>query len=228
MPLYELTLRATYFGQQIINKWNYISSGTPAATSISFGLVAAAGFIESVGNWGDLDDGIFGRLRTLQSTQLTYTEVEARNVYDPVDFYVLPFITPIAGQDAGEPLSPVMSIGFRTNRTRTDIRRATKRFAGMTETQVGAGGVLVAGTAGAAAIMAGNMSATLDYADEGNSLEFAPCVVSKEKYAPEPGKTAYRYYPTFAEQMEHVMTSITWQAYPQVRTQVSRQYGRGA
>jgi hypothetical protein len=74
------------------------------------------------------------------------------------------------------------------------------------------------------------MGAIITYDDEGNTISFAPAIVGKEKYTPDPLKPdryAYRYYPTLAEQMEHVAQGFNWDVYNQVRTQVSRQYGRG-
>jgi hypothetical protein len=71
------------------------------------------------------------------------------------------------------------------------------------------------------------MSATLTYDDEGNTLSFQPCVVGREWREGNTGKFAYRYYETESEQLENVATSVTWQPYSTVRTQVYRQYGRG-
>jgi hypothetical protein len=77
--------------------------------------------------------------------------------------------------------------------------------------------------------VAGAMNAVLTYIDEGNTLTFTPIVAAKEKYQSNtnPVRFAYRYYASEALQLQHIMSSIIWSAYDTVRTQVSRQYGRG-
>ena len=81
-------------------------------------------------------------------------------------------------------------------------------------------------------------SYALDFNDSagGNSLAFVPAVVKKQKYqtnvgSEDPPRYAYRYIPTDdggeSAQLDDTATGIIWDWYPQVRSQVSRQYGRG-
>jgi len=225
--LYELTLSGTYFNQQVINRFNYVSTGTPASVMGSFALMSAFGLIPELTVYPATAPFAIMMYGLADDFVINSAVVRAAALYAPEDFYERPFITPYAGTNAGEPLSPAMAFGFRTNRVRLDIDRGTKRLCGVTETQVGAGGVLVSGTMDQNAIIAEKWSEVLEYDDEGATLSFTPCIVSKEEYTTPAGKKAYKYYPTLAEQMEHVATSIIWQPYSTVRTQNSRQYGRG-
>lgn len=229
MALMEVVLQQNYFNQITINRWNYIASGTPSAVSYSFALASAFGGIE---NGGVYPPGtIITALAALQSDSVLYAQIGAKDVYDAVDFFENPFIPALSGDLGDESLSPVNSFGFRTNRTRTDIRRATKRFVGVTVNSNDDGGQIAPTIlSGPMTTLANLMSQTLQYDDNGNILEFQPCVVSREKYTPDPLKpdnVAYKYYDTEAEQLQHVMTSIVWEPYTTVRTQNSRQYGRG-
>jgi len=230
MPIMEVVLQQTYFGQNTINRWNYLASGTPSAVSYSFGLVSALGAIPDTGVYPVT--GLMHLIALIQASGVAFIQLGAKDVYDPIDFYETAFIPAKAGLFNGENMTPAVALGFRTNRTRTDIRRATKRFVGVTESVSAAGGVIVdAPILAAMDAVAAKMSEVLTFDDEGNTLSFAPIVVSKEEYLPNPANTenvAYRYYETEAEQLTHIMTSITWEKYTTIRTQTSRQYGRGS
>lgn len=225
--LYELTMFGTYFNQAIVNRWNYVSTGTPAAVLPSFALCAAFGAIAVDGV--DPETTLLYKIRLGLVTAFSINSIVARaaSLYAPTDFYERPFVTPVTGIVASEGLSPMSAIGYRTNRVRLDIDRGTKRFTGVPEIYTQTGGVITEASFGYYEDVAEAMTANLTYTDEGASLTFAPCIVSKESYTTGSGKTAYKYYPTLAEQMEHVATSIIWQPYTTVRSQTSRQYGRG-
>lgn len=225
--LFELTMFSTYYNQQIINRWTYLSQGVAASVLDSFALMKAFGAIPDNGIY-PANAPFYNILVTL-SSQFKVSSMIARAAsnYSPSDFYERPFVTPYSGSDGGEPMSPVLAYGYRTNRVRTDIDRATKRFAGVVESGVAAGGVIEAGKLGFLEIAAAKMSEILTYDDEGNTVTFSPCVVSKEEYVTPRGHRAYRYYPTLSEQLEHTATGVQWQPYATVRTQGSRQYGRG-
>lgn len=225
--LYELTVRGTYAGQQTINRWHYLSSGVPAAVLGSFGLASAFGV---VGDAGALPaNTVFAAIRDLVSTSWTCQSVEVRAAsnYAPSDFYERPFTIVVGGAVAGDPTAPFLAYGFRTSRVRLDIARATKRFAGVSEDSTVAGGTFVAGTLTKLSTLATRMSAVLSYNDEGNTISYSPAVVKKERYINAKGKPSYRYLPTLAEQLADTATGFSWSAYQQVRSQVSRQVGRG-
>lgn len=228
--LYEVTLRGTYFNQEIINRWNYLSTGIPAAVSGSFALASAFGAIPDGVPPVFPSNTILADIRQMTVSTMVWLActVRAASDYDPVDFYEAQFGTGLTGNQPAQGMSPTQAFGFRTNVVRTDIRRATKRFAGVGEDVVDAGGIITSGGLGNMTTLANRMSAVLTYTDEGNSLSFSPCVVSKHLYTTPKGKKAYEYYETLAEQLTHLATGIQWQPYTQTRTQTSRQYGRGA
>lgn len=225
--LYELTMFGTFYNQQIINRFNYVSTGSPAAVLGSFALMSAFGAIPNGAVYPA--NAPFAKIMQYLSSAFSVNTITARAAsdYDPVDFYERPFPTPYVGLAGGDAMSPAVAYGYRTNRVRLDIDRGTKRFVGVPETAVLSGGVIGAAFFAELVQTAAAMSAVLTYDDEGNTLTFSPCVVSKDEYVTPRGKRAYRYYPTLAEQLEHVALGIQWQPYATVRTQTSRQYGRG-
>lgn len=226
--LFELTMLGTYYNQQIVNRWNYVSTGTPAAVSLSFALMSAFGAIPDGGVYPA--DSLFVKLMAELSNQFVVNTIVSRAcaLYSPSDFYERPFPTPYPGGDTGEANSPIMAYGFRTNRVTLDIGRGYKRFVGVGEGAAGAGGVIGATVLSHLVTIGELMSETLAYEDEGGTLSFAPCIVKKLEYTTPTGKKAYKYYPTLSEQLEHIATGIVWQPYSTVRGQASRQYGKGS
>lgn len=229
MPLMEAVLQQDFLGEPCLNRWNYIASGTPASVSFSFALTSALGAIESVGVYpvGELMDLI----AIIQDAQCTFENLTVRDVYSQTDFYESPFTVPFAGKVVGNGLSPSIAYGFRTNRTRLDIRRGMKRFAGGNVTVYDGNNVFNAVFITQLQDIAAKMSETLEYDDEGNTLTFAPVVVKREKYqvpGSDPARFAYRYNTNEAQQLQDVMSSIIWEPFTNTRTQGSRQVGRGA
>lgn len=229
MPLYEVVLKQIYDGQEMINRWNYTRTGTPASVSGSFGLLYAMGFIPDGTPPAFPADTVFNLVRMIQTNEVHYVEAICKEIWDVEDFYTTPFVSTINGLQTGGTAPTFAAIGFRTNRVRQDIDRGTKRFSGFPQGWLGANNT-VPGSAEAAENLAEEMSAALTYDDEGNTLTYSPCVVSKEKYHPATNPTgwAYRYYDTEAEQSTHLAQGILWQAYDTTRSQVSRQIGRGS
>lgn len=232
MALYEVVLQQRYFGQEIINRWNYVSTGTPAAVSGSFALASALGAIYDAVAVppGYPSDTLMTLLAEMQANDVVFDFLSVRNIYSNTDFYETPFLNPLVGSQLSEALSPTEAFGYRTNRVRSDIRRGTKRFVGVTVNTVADGGVIASNAFVGLQLIADAMTAVLEYNDEGNTLSFTPAVFGREKYLPNPerpDKPAYRYYPTENEQEDHIAAGILWSYYPQTRSQTSRQYGRG-
>ena len=227
--LYELIVHGTYFGQEIVNRFNYVLTGTPAGILGSLGLLSALGFVEDTGVYPS--PTLFSAWRNLISTAFFFNSVEARAAadYDVEDFFEIPFPSPLPGLGSGSaPTSPVVAFGFRTNRVRLDIGRGFKRFAGVYEGAIGDGGILESATLASAVLLADEMSTPAPWDDEGNSLIYSPVIVKKLEYETPSGKRAYKYYPTLAAQMAQVATGVLWSPYTQIRTQGSRQYGHGS
>lgn len=227
MSFIEVTLRQVYAGQQCLNRFSYYSDDDAVGSVLAFGLITAMGFIGTGSPVVYPAGTLFPLIRAIQSTALQYVEVEARDLYDPFNFYVRPFPAPTAGLSGGEGASPVLATGFRSTRTRSDIGRGFKRFTGISEGAMAAGGNLDPGVLASLAPLAAELSAVLTYTNEAAIYSYQPCVMSFEPYATPSGKTAYRPYATEAEQLEHTAFSMEYSAMPQVRTQTSRQYGRG-
>lgn len=231
MALLELTLQATFQGQEIINRFNYVSTGTPAAVSLSFALTSAFGCIYDAVAVppGYPANTPFAAIRATQVAGVSYDQVSVVDVYSATDFYETPFLQAALGTRNGEPLPPFVAMGYRTGRVRRDIRRGTKRFVGLNETDLNSGAYSGSFTPLLAAV-ATKLGATLTYDDEGNTISFAPVIVGKQKYTPDPlrpERVAYRYYPTLAEQLDHIATGASWDYYSTPRSQTSRQVGKG-
>lgn len=230
MPIMEVVVEGRYFNQQTIARWNYLSSGTPAAVSFSFAGASALGLVLGAGDTDFPVDSMARAWQDLVTGEFQFVQMQVRDVYNPVDFYASPFPSGVDGNrsEAGG-VSPATAFGFRSSRTRLDIRRGFKRFAGVVDSAIGNGGVIESADVARMNTLATAMSATAEYDDEGQTISFAPIIVSKEKYMPpDSTKYAYRYYATEAEQMNRIMTGIIWSGYAQTRTQTSRQYQRGS
>jgi hypothetical protein len=225
--LYEITLVGTYNNNsQIVNRWNYrgdvnaVAGGDAAALAKAMGFVPVAG-VFPVGTIG-------AALAAVSSVVVSWRQVLSRNVYDPTDFIDLPFVPAAPGTAPGEVLSPINAYGFRSNRTRLDIGRGYKRFSGVPESAVDSLGLVSSGAMLLLNDIAGFMGDVLTFTDGTLTDSFTPVVVKKLKYTTGSGKTAYKYYATEAEQLTKLAVGVVWEAYAEVRSQVSRQYRRGA
>lgn len=228
MVLMEAALRTELFGQECINRWNFVGSGTPAAVSMSFALANAMGLVRGLVSPFYPADGYMARMSPLLGTDLLFRELVVKDVYSVTDFFTTPYVNGEAGTGGANSLSPINAYGWRTNRVRSDIARGTKRLPGVTQEATADGGTYIGAVTTIMNDIATLMGETLTYDDSGNTITFTPCVVSKEKYTTPSGKFAYRYYPTLAAQMAQLAQGIAWEAYTQVRGQASRQYGKGA
>lgn len=234
MAIMEVVLEQTYAGQQCINRWNYVASGSPASVTLSFALTSALGAIYDALAVPPAypPTGLMRAIAAIQNQGVLFENITVKNLYSVTDFYSTPFINTLTGVDASAGASPFVAFGFYTNRVRTDVRRATKRFAGVSNQDTDDEGAINAAHAAVMTTVASIMSSNLTYIDEGNTLTFSPCVCGKEKYTvpdspPEDPRYAYRYYATEALQLQHTAQGIIWDWYQQVRSQTSRQYGRG-
>lgn len=228
--LYEVVLQGTLFNQLIINRWNYRSDGDDVPSKNSFGLASAMGLVPVSGNFPASTIG--DAMQALASASMTWQQVIVRAVYDPLDFTDIPFVPNVEGDEAaGVSESPFTAYGFRTNRVRTDIGRGYKRFAGVTEDAVDAGGVIASAVTSSLGALAGFMSDVLSFTESSLTIAFTPCVVKKQQYTAPSGRKAYRYIPVAdggeAAQLDLIATGLIWEPYTQVRSQTSRQYGKG-
>ena len=227
MALFELVLKSVYQGQQCVNRWNYLSNGTPASVSLSFALASAAGFIAS-GEPPVFPTGtMFGKIRQIADDGVEFNEVISNNVYELSDFYTTAFPDNTNGLQVGEGAPSFTAAGFRTNLVTRAVARGTKRFAGVPQGAIINGGVLSGNYIADMNILAAAMTANLTYTDEGNPITFSPIIISKLKYTTPSGKKAYKYYPNLQEQLIHSASGVLWEIYDTPRSQTSRQRGHG-
>lgn len=226
--LYQVTLRQTYYAQQCLNVFHYTSSGTPAGVSGSLGLLHALGFIPEGTPATYPENALFANLRNVQSSEVHYDEVQAEALYDDADFYTRPFADNAVGARIGLATTPTLAYGFFSSRVNRAIRRGFKRFVGVVEQGIGDGGVIVEPLLTDIGYLGSYLGSTATYDDAGNTLTYIPAVLSYEKYTTDSGKTAYRPYATLVAQLTHMAQGIQYSPYATVRTQTSRQYGRGA
>lgn len=231
MALLEATLLQKYADQECVNRFYYQSVGTTAGASLSFLLMRALGALAVAGVYPA--DKLMAKIAGIQVAAVQFVSLTTKVLYSATDFFSQPFIEPLNGALAGEGMSPTIALGFRTSRTRLDIHRATKRYVGVSETISGIAG-LIDNTflTTAMAALATEMTAVKTEFDEANTITFTPVVLGKQRYNPDTGLPdangrAYRIYPVEADQLEKVMTSVSWSAYDHTRTQTSRQFGRG-
>jgi len=225
MSLYEVTLRQRYFDQSVINVFNYVTLAGIGVTPTALELITEMGFIPSGDPLAFDTDTLAGKISALQSVGAEFLSVEARELYSLTDFYEAVYSPALlATGGAGEASPPFVAYGLFSSRVRTDIRRGFKRFVGVSETWVTHGGVVTGTGVTALADVAEKMSDVLS----GVTAAYAPCVISRQKIVDiDTGRISYELYPTESEQEEHTAVGIEWAGYSTVRSQTSRQYGRG-
>lgn len=229
MPLYEITLELTYFGQQCINRWNYVGSMPPEGVSGAFKAVVGMGAAPDTDIEPFGEETILGQLKNAISNQVVFVQMIAKNLYSVTDFYTYAFPPNTNGNNPdSNPMSPTAAFGYASDRTRSDIRRAQKRFVGLSESQVVAGGLIEEATADALQLLGDTMGDVNAVPAGAGLMTFTPHVFGREQYITPSGKKAYKYYDTEAEQLEHIALITAFTLKPQVRTQASRQYGRGS
>jgi len=228
MAILEMTLTTTFYNQININRWHYVSSGDPGPVTPSFALLSASGFIPPTATPWDFEAGTLARtIQQMVSASFGFLAIYVRNLYTPTDFVESAFNVSTVGEDVGEPSPPFLAYGVQSNRVRTDIRRGSKRFGGVSESGLDAGGVLASGKLTQLGAVATAMSAVLSYTSGGASLTLTPAVLSYEEYETDRGNRAYRPYATEAAQLTHTATGLAYTANNRIRSQVSRQVGRG-
>lgn len=224
MAIFEVLLRQSYLGRSVINRWNYVGSGTPATVSESFGLTVAFGGIPDPITSEFPEASIMFDLAQIQHTELKYVELQVKNLYDVTDFYTAVYAPSQAGIQGGTAMSPFNAYPLQSSRVRTDVRRGSKRFCGVSEQYAETGGAIESSMIDLLDDLAEAMSAPLVYDDEGNTLTYTPAILSLEKHAPDVDHEDdwYSLYATEAEQLEHTAQGIAWVTVPNITTQNSR------
>ena len=227
MGLYEVVLRGEYFSQRTINRWNYVSSGDEGTSQPSFELFDLMGWNDVAGDFPNPSIAFY--LQAIVASAFKFVAVQIKNIYEPTDFYEAFFVDNPVGAGSGDANSPVLAYGFVSNQITLAIAKGHKRFAGVMENASETGGVVTSSVYGIMGDLAVSMSATLNNVSGGADQDFVPAVCQKERYlsSSDPDRYAYRYYATEATQIEHTAVGIAWSPVQTLRSQVSRQYGRG-
>jgi len=229
MPQYEITLEQSAYGNQVINRWNAIADAIPSGQLGAMLALGSMGFVD-VGVIPAFDPASFaGLLQARQHAGVNWVQAVGKNIHDPTDYfaYAFPAGTHSSGL-AGQGNSPVVAVGYATDRTRADVRRGQKRFVGIMESDVDDGGYLNTGALAAWQAIGDNMATPVTVTIGGSSVVFTPYVFGRKKTVDSDGKITYPYWPTDAEQLAHSMRINQWTLKNTVRTQTTRQYGRGA
>jgi hypothetical protein len=218
-------------GQDVVNNFNYFLNGSPAALFGSVALARALGLTPDPVSSIPSPTSLAGRIREIQSNGLRHEQFTIINMYDPVDFFssAMGWL----GSSIAEGLAPYESYGFISSQTDRSIRASTKRFAGVTEFFSEAGGVLNTNPGGGIDNLRIALGANAEYNDSGTLLAFTPCTLGRQRYdpatkLPDPNGKAYRFFPTYAEQINNYAAATNWRAYNQTRTQTSRQVNVGS
>jgi len=229
MALYEITLEQEYAGQQCINRWNYISGEIPSGVSGAFKASVGMGFtpdtdIEAFGT-----ETVAGKLQALQYQTVVFVQAIVKNLYDPTDYYTYGFPAGTHGTiGTSQGMSPAMAYGFASDRSRSDVRRAQKRFVGVVEGTIDSEGVISDGFLPVLQEL-GDTMADVNLVPAGvGSVQFTPYVFGRLKYVAPSGKEAYKYYSTAELQTAHSMLITQFTPKITVRTQTTRQYGHGS
>lgn len=223
MKFYTVTLRQEALGQQIINRWNYSVAGSGSGAS-SVELLHLMGFLPASPPPTSTDGTIEAAILAVQSVSLQHIEFECAELYTPTDFYTGAYSPGIAGA-VDEGISSITdAYGLFSSRVRTDIKRGFKRIAGVPPSAYAQNSELASGFQIAVGVLGERMSLPL----EGATVLYDPSVFQFEAYTTPSGKTAYKKYADPEVQAEHVAADVEWAIYDTIRTQVSRQIGRGS
>jgi hypothetical protein len=122
--LLQVTVKQEYLGQQILNVYHY------RVTSIT-GL--AGNYLELLAQF--VDSTINDAVAQFQVNSLVYTEAEARNLSNGLDFHVEPLTRTGDRTDSGSNAVPsFVSAGFQLIRESLATRNGYKRYAGLDDT----------------------------------------------------------------------------------------------
>lgn len=228
MACYVATLRQSYLNQLCINRFSYVSTVEPVGVNGSNVLATLMGG-SPLTDFQFPDGTLIQEIQGIVNPQVSFLELEVMNLFDEADFFTIPFPAGVVGEyEGGTPVTPTLAYGFYSNRITRAIRRGYKRFVGVDELAMGAGGVIVSPIAGDLVTLGSLLSSTLNPDNVDAHGVFTPSVFQYKEYTTPRGKKAYKPWPTEGEQLAHAAIGVTFQPYEYVRTQNSRQYGRGA
>lgn len=235
MPtIMEVTVQGRLFNQETMNVFNYHYDGVASDPGgLASLLLNGLGWpLWDVGSGSYPDTSVAEAWRLAVNGQFTFELITVRNVYSRTDF--VEWLFPIAGAartgaEGGEATSPALTYAFKSSKALADIKRGARRIAGASEPRIEAGGVIsVAGLA-----LLNELASTFSSALPAFGDQFVSCICKKEKLpvlnpdGTPKGRFKYEYFTDIEEQLDNTAFPISWGAVSTIRTQTSRQYGRG-
>lgn len=213
---YQVVLSGSLRGQAIRNVFFYRDLTELAPTnSLASDLRMAfnEAFVPIAADQGVLDP--------MFSSEITYTSTEVTNLSNPTILDTALYSRSPAG--LADLVSPFASLGFRTARVRTDIRRGQKRFAGVTDT------MFVNGELAAGVLTQVNAIASLLEGDRigvnDPLTSWRQIIIKRVKYTAPSGRTAYRLPENQSEYL--FFDARPWEANLFMTTQNTRKIARG-
>jgi len=228
MALYEIVVYGELAGQLIVNRFHYRSDEVVGSGSHAEALAEEFGL--SIDQVPPVAGTVIGDWASLISNQYSFDEFIVRDLYSNTNFFAAPFVPALSGTASAQVNSPLIAFGMSTNRVRTDIRRGQKRFAGVPEDGSDSGGLVASTYVGYLETLAESMSEVLVWTEGEVTVNFTPVILGLERHEADPPEHPvpyYTYYETETAQLDHVASGLIWTPKLQVRSQVSRQYGRG-
>jgi len=235
MPtIMEVALSCRWNNQITDNVFNFLWDGVgDSPGNLSVALMGQLGW----SNWDvgedSYPDGSFAQaFKQLVSVGLLFDIVTVRDVYSTTDFYEWTFPIPgnaSQGSQSSGKASPTLAFGFKSSKTRTDIKRGAKRFPGVVLGQLSDGGTFTAPTL---TYMAGLATAMSNVLTAPGSTNFLPAICKKDRVpvmsGGEPtGTFKYVYFTDSTEQVANTAAPVVWDLVTTQRTQTSRQFNRG-
>lgn len=230
--LLELTLQTRFAGQIFLNRFNYVwDEVSPSPDNLAQKLIDATGVNTYAG--GEYEGNtLIWAIKAMLHQLCTFEIMTARDVDNVFDIAEFLFPTGDAGQGSniGDAAPPFVALGFRTSKTRGDIKRGAKRFSGLGENVFG-----TSGTISSAYLSLGNQVAVelSRILPDGGTGQFKPAVVHKKKVevlnddGGPTGRFKYVYWGDDDLNVQNSMFPVVFDLVTSIRSQTSRQFGRG-
>jgi hypothetical protein len=229
--IFTATLQGRYFGQLIINRFQFISSSDVDPRDGCQALANALGAVDTNGvvNGNPLPSGtLMGALETMQSSAFEYIAMEVITPYFPFGLFerIFPAGTTGASTATGDNLPPFVAVSIRSDRVRRDVRRGFKRLPGVKEDEITATG-LGAGVLLDLAAVASSISGTITGDAGPLNVAFQSAVVPLKR-VPDSDPPQYELFENEGAAVSASAFPLTYEAEDKVTTQNSRKIGRGA
>jgi hypothetical protein len=229
--IFTATLQSRYFGQLLINRFQFISSSDVNPVDGCQALANALGAVDTNGvvNGNPLPTGtLMGTLETLQVPALEYIAMEVITPYFPFGLFERIFPAGTAGNSAagGDNLAPFIAVSIRSDRVRRDVRRGFKRFSGLTENEITATG-LAPGALTELGNIADSISGTITGDAGPLNVAFQSAVVPLKR-VPDSDPPQYELFENEGAAVSASAFPLEYEAEDKVTTQNSRKIGRGA